>query len=422
MIDSEFLLQRFLSYVQIDTQSDAHSQTTPSTEKQWVLIRQLEAELKALGLTSVQVTPFGYVLATVPSTSKKKNPPRVAFLAHVDTADGCSGLAKPIVHRKYNGQTLTLPDDPSQTLSLENTPLLSGKIGEDIITASGLTLLGADDKAGVAIVMAAVRHLVLHPEIVHGPIRICFNPDEEIGRGTEKLSIEELAADVAYTLDAENLGEIDYESFSADKAVLTLSGVAAHPGWAKGVMVNALRLGAQFIQSLPMDNSPETTCEREGFIHPIEMEGGPEQLVIRMILRDFELDGLAAKRRIVENAVDRLRALEPRARFKLEITPQYRNMRYWLEKDLRPVEYAMEAVRRAGMTPVSEAIRGGTDGSRLTERGLPTPNIFTGFHNVHSPREWVSLQDMAKAAETVVRLAALWEEKSSHPKVGRLLH
>jgi tripeptide aminopeptidase len=411
MIDSEDLLQRFCSYVRIDTQSNSHSTTTPSTEKQWTLARKLEGELRELGVADVQLTKYGYVLGTIPSNSKKKVP-RIALWGHIDTAEGCSGLAVPIVHRKYSGAPIILPDDPTQTLTLENEPLLKQKIGEDIITASGKTLLGADDKSGVVIVMAAVRHLLLNPQIVHGPVRICFNPDEEIGRGTEKITLEELGADVAYTLDAEHLGEIDYESFSADKAIVTIHGVASHPGWAKDVMVNAMRIAADFIKMMPMEISPERTSGKEGFIHPIEVSGSPERVEIRMILRDFELDGLAAKRAHIEETIKRLREAEPRAKIECQITAQYKNMRYWLEKDFRPVEYALEAVRRAGLKPFSDAIRGGTDGSRLTERGLPTPNIFTGFHCVHSPREWVSLQDMCKAAETVVEVLRVWEEKA----------
>ncbi len=410
MIDAEDLLSRFLSYVRIDTQSDPHSQSTPSTEKQWVLIRELADELKALGIADVQVTNFGFVLATIPSTSPKANIPTVSFWAHVDTAEGCSGAARPIVHRKYNGADIVLPDDPQQTLTFENCPLLKTKIGEDIITASGTTLLGADDKSGVAIVMSAVRHLVMHPEIPHGKLRICFNPDEEIGRGTDKLDLKELGADVAYTLDSENLGEIDFESFSADGATLKIRGVAAHPGWAKDVMVNALRLASQFVAALPKELSPETTDGRDGFIHPQEIKGSPEEVYVRMIVRDFELDGLAQKGNLLRAIVERLQRENPRAQFELEIKPQYRNMRYWLEKDFRPVDYAKEAIRRAGLTPTSDAIRGGTDGSRLTERGLPTPNLFTGFHFVHSPREWVSLQDMTKAAETIVHLVQVWEQ------------
>lgn len=411
-IDSEDLLGRFLSYVQIDTQSDARSPETPSTEKQWKLIGQLESELRALPLSDVKTTQYGYVLATVPATSKKKKVPTVALLAHVDTADGCSGLAKPIVHRNYQGQKIVLPDDPNQTLDPKELPLLKEKVGEDLITASGKSLLGADDKAGVAIVMAAVRHLVQHPEIEHGPIRVCFNPDEEIGRGTEKLTLQELAADFAYTLDAEHRGEVDYESFSADKATVWIDGVAAHPGWANGVMVNALRLAGDFLASLPRDIAPERTTNRDGFIHPTDVRGGPEQVEITMILRDFELAGLEAKGQIVRECAAKIQAAEPRAKVRCEISKQYRNMRYWLEKDMRPVEFAMEAIKRGGMTPISEAIRGGTDGSRLTERGLLTPNLFTGFHQVHSEREWVSLQDMVLAAETVVHLLQVWEERA----------
>lgn len=411
MIDAEDLLQRFVSYVKLDTQSDSHSSTTPSTKKQWELIRQLERELKDLGLADVRVTEYGYVLATVPSTTKKPNVPRVAFLAHVDTAPGCAANPTPLVHRNYNGEPIVLPDDKTQVLDPEKIPALKGKRGETIVTASGKTLLGADDKSGVAIVMAAVRHLLQHPEIPHGPLRVCFNPDEEIGRGTEKISLEELGADFAYTLDAENPGEVDFESFSADKATIKVKGVAAHPGWAKGVMVNALRLGSELVAALPMELSPERTDQRDGFIHPTEMTGSPEEFTMRFILRDFELEGLAAKGKVLIELAAALSSLHPSAQVDVKIEKQYRNMRYWLEKDMRPVEFAIEAVRRAGLTSTSEAIRGGTDGSRLTERGLLTPNIFTGFHNVHSPLEWVSLQDMCKAAEVVVRLAQLWEER-----------
>ncbi len=411
-IDAEDLLSRFLSYVQIDTQSDPHSPTTPSTTGQWILIRQLETELKALGLADVRVTEFGYVLATVPATSMKANIPTVAFLAHVDTADACSGLAKPIVHRNYNGQPIVLPDDPTQILNGETIPRLKDQIGNDIVTASGKTLLGADDKSGIAIIMAAICHLLKHPEIPHGKIRICFNPDEEIGRGTEKLELSELGADLAYTLDAEDVGEVDYESFSADYAVVNIHGVASHPGSAQGTMVNAMRIAAQFLSALPASISPEHTCDRGGFIHPNEIKGSSEHVRIGMLLRDFELDGLEAKRQHIKNIVAQLRSAEPRARIELEIHKQYRNMRYWMENDMRPAEFAMDAVRRAGFEPSTHPIRGGTDGSRLTERGLPTPNLFTGFHNYHSEKEWVSVQDMCKAAETVVHLVKLWEERA----------
>jgi tripeptide aminopeptidase len=316
------------------------------------------------------------------------------------------------VHRKYDGKPIVLPDDPAQQLTVDTIPHLREKIGHDIVTASGATLLGADDKAGLAIIMNTVRHLLRHPEIAHGDIRVCFNPDEEIARGMSKLDLKELAADVGYTLDGEELAAIDSETFSADAAVLEIRGVSIHPGWAKGVMVNALRLVGQFLSGLPAEISPERTAGRDGFIHPIELEGNADRCTVRMILRDFELAGLAAKRATVEQIVTRLRIVEPRAVFTLTFTEQYRNMRYWLDKDLRPVEYAREAVRRAGLTPMSSAIRGGTDGSTLTARGLSCPNIFTGMHEVHSPREWVSLQDMVKSAETLLHLAQLWHERA----------
>lgn len=409
-MDQEDLLDRFLRYVKIDTQSDPHSPTCPSTEKQWELLRLLAEELKQMGVKDVALTEFGYVLATIPSNSKKKNLPKIAFLAHVDTADACPGGAKPIVHRSYDGAPIILPDDPSQILSKEEIPLLAQKIGEDIITASGTTLLGADDKAGVAIIMSFVKYLTSHPEIIHGPIRICFNPDEEIGRGMDKISIAELDARVAYTLDSEDIGEINGETFSADQAVIQIHGVAAHPGSAKGIMVNALRLAAECITKIPKEISPEETSDRDGFIHPIQLTGTAEHATIRLILRDFELDGLEAKKQILERIVQKLAKQEPRAKWDLSVKAQYRNMRYWLDKDTLPIELAKKAMLRTGLKPIFASVRGGTDGSRLTERGLLTPNLFTGFHNIHSPKEWISLQDMVLSATTLVHLAQIWEE------------
>jgi len=410
-IDSADLLDRFCRYVRINTRSDPDSPTTPSTPGQWDLLRLLETELKELGAKDIRLTDHGYLIATIPATSSKANVPKVAFFAHVDTEPNLPGAATPIVHRKFDGQPIVLPDDPTKVLNIEKIPALKEKIGEDIITASGATLLGADDKAGVATVMAVARHLLQNPAIAHGEVRVCFNPDEEIARGVEKLDLADVAVDFAYTLDSELPGEIDYESFSADAAVVEIRGVAAHPGWAQGVMVNAIRIAGRFAAALPREISPERTSGRDGFIHPSEISGNLERARVKMIIRDFELDGLAAKRAIIEGIVATLRREEPRAVISLEFTKQYRNMRYWLEKDMRPVEFAIEAVRRAGMNPISHAIRGGTDGSRLTERGLPTPNIFCGMRNVHSQLEWVSLQDMARAAETVVNLARLWEER-----------
>ena len=406
-IDSADLLERFLRYVQIDTRSDADSPATPSTPGQWDLLRLLERELHGLGAQDIALTEHGYLLATIPATAAAPGPV-IAWCAHVDTAPPLPGAAKPIVHRAYAGQPLILPDDPAQVLTVETTPFLRDCLGHDIITASGTTLLGADDKAGVAIVMATARHLLRHPEIPHGPIRLCFNPDEEIARGMGKLDLARLGAAFAYTLDGGEPGEICHETFSADAAVLEIQGVAAHPGWAKDVMVNALRLASRFLAALPMEQSPERTEGRAGFIHPLECTGTAESARVRMILRDFELAGLAAHHATLEKLVADLRASEPRAKLTLTFTEQYRNMRYWLEQDMRPVEYAREAARRAGLTPHGQPIRGGTDGSNLTQRGVPTPNLFTGMHEIHSPREWVSLQDMAKSAETLLHLAQVW--------------
>lgn len=408
--DSADLLDRFQRYVRIETRSDETSPTTPSTPGQWDLLRLLEHDLRELGARDVTIDAHGYVLATIPATTPAPVPV-IAWFAHVDTATNLPGGAKPIVHRAYAGQPIALPDDPAQILTVETIPFLRECIGQDIITASGTTLLGADDKAGVAIVMAAARHLLRHPEIPHGPIRLCFNPDEEIARGVELLSLDAVGATTAYTLDGGERGEICFETFSADAAVLEIHGVAAHPGWAKDVMVNALRLAARFVAALPMAATPERTTGRDGFIHPLETTGTAEHATVRFILRDFELAGLAAKRALMENLAAELRAAEPTARVALTFTEQYRNMRYWLEKDMRPVEFAREAARRAGVQPFDQPIRGGTDGSRLTARGLPAPNIFTGMHEVHSQREWVSLQDMAKAAETLVHLAQVWAER-----------
>lgn len=414
-VDTDDLLDRFLRYVRIETRSDAHSDTTPSTPGQWDLLRLLRDELTALGARDVTLTPEGYVIASVPATSPKPGVPRLAWFAHVDTATNLPGAAKPIVHRRYDGAPIAFPDRPALRLSVETTPHLREAIGQDVITASGTTLLGADDKAGVAIVMATVRHLLRHPELPHGTIRVCFNPDEEIARGMARLDLAVLGADVGYTLDGEQPGEICYETFSADAAVLEIEGVASHPGWAKGVMVNALRIAGRFLAALPPGEAPETTADRDGFIHPIECDGTAERAVIRMILRDFELAGLAAKRATVERIASELRAAEPKAKMTLTFTEQYRNMRYWLERDMRPVEFARMAVRRAGLEPFSGPIRGGTDGSNLTARGLPTPNLFAGMHEVHSEREWVTVQDMAKSVETLLHLAQVWEEATTAP-------
>jgi tripeptide aminopeptidase len=410
-IDTADLLERFERYVRIDTRSDDQSPSTPSTPGQWGLLRLLEKELRGLGLSEVLLTEHGYLLATIPATFPRETPV-IAWFAHVDTATNLPGAAKPIVHRAYDGRPIILPDDPTQKLTVETTPHLREAIGHDVITASGTTLLGSDDKSGVAVIMATARHLLAHPEIPHGKIRICFNPDEEIARGVHKLDLALLEATCGYTLDGSSPGEIEYETFSADGAMLEIHGVASHPGTAKDVMVNAVRLAGRFLAALPPDQSPERTNARAGFIHPVECTGTAEHAKVRLILRDFERDGLTAHRTRLEQIVAELRQAEPKARLELTFTEQYRNMRYWLEKDMRPVELARLAITRAGLTPRSAPIRGGTDGSNLTQRGLPTPNIFCGMHEIHSPREWVSLQDMAKAVETLVHLAQAWTESA----------
>lgn len=401
--------ERFVRYAVIDTQSDEKSATSPSTEKQYNLLRLLVDELKAIGVKDVTLTKYGAVLATIPATVKS-DVPTVALLAHVDTAPQFSGLnVKPIVHRNYGGGDIVLPDDPEIVLSPEQSPYLASKVGEDIITASGTTLLGADDKAGVAIVMSVARHLMQNTHLSHGPVRICFTPDEEIGRGVHRDLPEDLAADVAYTLDGAELGEIVYETFSADKADVHIQGVSIHPGQAKDKLVNALHLAAKIVDTLPhVRLTPETTEGRDGFIHIYEMSGTAAAANLHFILRDFELDPLRRHAEVLQQVCSAVQAAEPRAKITCTITNQYRNMRYWLEKDMRPVELAREACRQLGIEPISPPIRGGTDGSRLTERGVPTPNIFTGMQNIHGPKEWVSVQDMARASEMCVALLQLW--------------
>ncbi len=406
------LEQRFVRYVQIDTQSDEKGTAVPSTAKQLDLLRLLADEMRALGVEDVLLTNYACVMGTIPATIPADTIPTVAFLAHVDTAPAFNGTAvKPLIHRNYDGRPLTLPDDPTQVLNAANSPELAGKIGEDVITASGQTLLGADDKAGVAIIMTMAEHLLAHPEIPHGRIRLCFTPDEEIGRGVGRMNLDDLAADVAYTLDGGDAGEVTYETFSADKAVVTITGVSTHPGTAKGVLVNALTLASNLIQLLPQDShTPETTHGRQGFIFLYSLQGTAAAAELQFILRDFEIEGLEAYGKQIRAAAAHIQAAEPRARIEVTITPQYRNMRYWLEKDKTPVEMAEKALARVGIPVISQPIRGGTDGSWLTAKGLPTPNLFTGMHNCHGPLEWVTLQDMARATEMCVHLAQVWAE------------
>jgi tripeptide aminopeptidase len=405
------LEERIVRYVQIDTMADETSPTSPSTAKQYDLINLLADELRAIGAQDVRVTDYGAVLATVSGRGQNvDSAPTVAFLAHVDTIPGFSGTnIKPQVHRNYDGGVLPLPDAPELLLSPETSANLAKKIGYDIVTASGTTILGADDKAGVAIVMAMAGELLNNPDIEHGPVRICFTPDEEIGRGVDPRLPADLAVDVAYTLDGGEPGAIVFETFSADKAVVTIDGVSIHTGTAKDKLVNALTLAAKVLGVLPQATlTPETTDGRQGFIHCYKLVGDAAHAEISFILRDFTLAGLQANGELVQKACQAVAAGEPRARIACAITPQYRNMFYWLADDMRPVELARAAYRDLGLEPFDEPIRGGTDGSRLTELGVPTPNLFTGMNDVHGPLEWVSLQDMALATAVCVRLAELW--------------
>lgn len=402
------LEDRLVRYAAIDSQSDDASATSPSTEIQLDILRMLERELTEIGAQNVEVTDYGVVLATIPGTAPG---PTVGFLAHVDTAPQFNATGvKPRVIHGYNGGEITFPDTTDLVLSPEEYPYLAEKVGQDIITASGTTLLGADDKAGVAVIMTAARHLLSNPEIPHGSIRIAFTPDEEIGRGVDAQLPADLGVDYAYTFDGAAVGEIEYESFSADGAVVNITGVSIHPGLATGKMVSAIHLASKIISTLPQATmTPDTTSDREGFIHATDMTGDAAAMQVRFILRDFERDGLAAKGQLLEQVCATVQASEPRAEITCTIAPQYRNMRYWLEEDMSPVELAREAALELGIEPVSVPIRGGTDGSRLTEMGVPTPNLFTGMQNIHGPLEWISVQDMAKATDlclTIAKLAA----------------
>lgn len=400
---------RLVRYCRIDTQADGASPTSPSTEQQYGLLNLLVAELREIGAQDVTLTDYGAVLATIPATVPD-DVPTVAFLAHVDTAPAynASGV-KPIVHHNYAGGDIVLPGAPDTILSPTDSPYLATKVGDDIVTSDGTTLLGADDKAGVAIVMAMAGHLLGNPQIPHGAIRICFTPDEEIGRGVHPRLPDDLRAEFAYTLDGGPLGEVVYETFSADAAVVRIEGVSIHPGQAKDTLVNALHLAAKIIDTLPQVTlTPETTAGRQGFLHVYALSGGAAAAEIQIILRDFEQEELAAHGALLQQVCATIQATEPRAKIACTITGQYRNMRYWLEDDMRPVDLAREACRRVGVAPFSTPTRGGTDGSRLTELGIPTPNLFTGMQNIHGPLEWVSVQDMARATEMCTALTQLW--------------
>jgi len=401
------LLDRFIRYVKIDTQADEHSGTYPSTAKQKDLSRLLADECRAMGLADATMDEYGIVLATIPATAPA---PTIAWVAHVDTSPETSGTnVKPIVHRSYRGGDITLPGDPSKVIRVAENPTLKELIGATIVTSDGTTLLGADDKAGIAAIMTAAAHLLAHPEIKHGPIRLCFTCDEEIGHGVDKLDLAKLGAICAYTLDGDGSGCVDSETFSADLAIVTVHGVNTHPSVGKNAMVNAVRILGTFLARMPWDRlSPETTDGRDGFLHPYQIEGGVAKASARIILRDFETARLADHAALLESIAQPLREAHPKARIEIQIVQQYRNMRDGLTQEPRALAKALEAIQAAGMTPKQTIIRGGTDGSRLTELGLPTPNLATGEHNPHSPLEWTSVEEMQKAADVLVHLAAAW--------------
>ena len=406
------LEERFLRYVAIDTTSDPTATCFPSTEKQKHLSRLLSDELLSLGLVDVEMDEWGYVFATIPSNSPNSYAPTICFCSHVDTAPDCSGTnVKPLIHRSYSGQDIVLPDDTTQRITTERHPYLKEKIGDDIITASGLTLLGADDKAGVAIIMDFAEFIISHPEIIHGNIRILFTPDEEVGRGVEKLDMKKLNADFGYTLDGGPLGDIEDETFSADAMVFNFEGVSAHPGYAKGKMVNAIKLASKFVESLPFSElSPETTKHREGFVHPVSIEGGLEKAQVSFIIRDHATSKLAQYEDLLNELAQKVVNNFPGASFSSTVSEQYRNMKEILNNYPFVTDYAVLAMEKAGISPNRSIIRGGTDGSRLSFMGLPCPNIFTGEMAIHSRHEFVSLQDMQKAVSTLVELVQIWEK------------
>ncbi|MDO9299690.1 MAG: peptidase T [Bradyrhizobium sp.] len=405
--------ERFLRYVVIDTQSDPTSPTCPSTEKQKDLGRLLAGELQAMGLADAHLDAHGYVYATIPATTDKRVPV-ICFCSHMDTSPDCTGKdVKPQIVKNYRGGDIVLPADPTQVIRAADHPALKDQIGNDIITTDGTTLLGADNKAGLAEIMDAAQFLLNNPQIRHGAIKILFTPDEEIGRGVDKADLKKLGADFAYTMDGETAGNIEDETFSADGATISIEGVSTHPGFAKGKMEHAIKIAAAIVERLPKNTcSPETTEGRQGFLHPIGISGALEHATIGFIVRDFTDEGLKEKEALLESIVRDVMQDYPHSTCKLEIKPQYRNMKQVIDRHPEIIDNAMEAIRRTGLTPVKTSIRGGTDGSRLSFMGLPCPNIFAGEHAFHSRLEWVSVQDMEKAVQTIVHLAMIFEERA----------
>jgi tripeptide aminopeptidase len=405
--------ERFLRYVVIDTQSDPASPTCPSTEKQKNLGRLLASELREMGLSDAHLDEHGYVYATIPANTSKKVPV-ICFCSHMDTSPDCSGAnVRPQLVRNYQGGDIVLPADPSQVIRFLEHPSLAHQIGNDIITTDGTTLLGADNKAGVAEIMDAALFLTKNPQVKHGTIKILFTPDEEIGRGVDRADLKKLGADFAYTIDGESAGQIEDETFSADGVTIVIEGVSTHPGFAKGKMEHAIKIASAIIERLPKNTcSPETTEGREGFLHPTNISGTLETANLGFIVRDFTESGLREKEALLESIVQDVMRKFPRSTYRMEVRPQYRNMKQIIDRHPQIVDYAIEAIRRAGLTPVRASIRGGTDGSRLSFMGLPCPNIFAGEHAFHSRLEWVSRQDMEKAVQTIVHLAMIWEERA----------
>jgi tripeptide aminopeptidase len=403
---------RFLRYVTFDTQSDEQSQSYPSTAKQLVLLKQLVSELRELGVADATIDQHGYVMATIPASPGREAIPVIGFVAHVDTSPEVSGAnVRPIVHKNYDGRDIVLPDDPSVVLRQADNPELAEQHGHDIITASGLTLLGSDDKAGVAEIMAAAEYLTAYREVVHGTIKIGFTPDEEVGRGTQYFDVNRFGARYAYTLDGPKVGDLEIENFSADAMTLTFKGFNAHPGYAKGRMISALKLAAEFVHRLPRHGlSPETTSDYEGYVHPHTLQGAVERATIKLLLRDFTTAGLHEKARMLTDLAEEVVRPHPIASVVAQVEESYRNMKEVLDRYPEVIDHAKTAFQRAGLTPHVRQIRGGTDGARLSFMGLPTPNLFAGEHNIHSRLEWTSVQDMDKAVEVIVEICRSWAE------------
>ena len=415
LISTDNIAQRFMRYVQIDTQSNPNSITHPTTEKQKTLSKLLLTELFGMGITDANTDEYGYVYATIPANTTKKNVPAICFCSHIDTAPDCSGYqVKPILHQQYTGADIVLPDDATQILSVANMPYLKEHIGHNIITASGLTLLGADDKSGIAAIMEAALYFMQYPAVLHGDIKILFTPDEEVGQGTAKVDMQKLGATYGYTLDGGEAGSLEDETFSADGATITINGVITHPGYAKNKMINALKIAAEIVHALPVNEwSPETTEKLEGFVHPVAVNGIAEKATIQFIVRDFEDEALQAHhtrlQQIATTVVNKYNGVT----MEYTVTEQYRNMKKILNSHPHVAAYAQQAIIKAGLAVKKESIRGGTDGSKLSYMGMPCPNIFTGMQNIHSKLEWIGVKDMAKAAETIVHICTIWEEKSN---------